>query len=246
MYNNNNRIPPGRAGQNVASPPGRAGQAAASQLQQLEKLTVSGFNRRGTNRFSTSNILSDVTQRQKQNSFQPQTLSNPLEKRVIGLTREQQIQQHRQIKQQELFIEAAKEKERENEVAKKRQRRSTISKITKPSTVQFTPEQHKFFEDRRRRRNQALNIIHRVFATAKINNQIVEYDPVPADLSAEPELLDPSNPSSYNYWISNISSGLIKRLTGLVVRGIYRKKLTRNCIHAIRIAQRRTLASDHG
>jgi hypothetical protein len=62
-------------------------------------------------------------------------------------------------------------------------------------------------------------------ATVKINNQIVEYDPVPADLSAEPELLDPSNPSSYNYWISNISSGLIKRLTGLVVRGIYRNEL---------------------
>jgi hypothetical protein len=73
MYNNNNNnsIPPSRAGQNVASPPGRAGQnnnnppgragqAAASQLQQLEKLTVSGFNRLGTSRYSIGVVLIDI------------------------------------------------------------------------------------------------------------------------------------------------------------------------------------------
>jgi hypothetical protein len=241
------RIPPGRAGQNITNPPGRGGQAGIpkqsfppppqrqQQQQQQQRvkipaLTIAGFSRKPSNSTTTKNVLIDSTSPQfSQVQPQPVSYSQSIgERRIVKLTAEQERQQLRQWQDQQRIMESARAKDREIEQNKANQRERLQKPTVNLKPHPFTPEQSLYFEERNKRRTQvvdaiSLNIIHKIFgnATTKVKGQIIPYQPGPVDLTVEPDLLNPSNPNSYNFWITNISSGLIKRLTGLVVRGLY-------------------------
>lgn len=231
----NNRIPPGRASQNNAYPPGRGGQQQQRQITQPQiPLTIAGFSRKssGNTNGKLSNVIVDLTvQTPTLEIVQPNFSTG--ERRVVKLTAEQEYQQRRQWREQQRVIQSAKLKEKEAENTRKLERDKRKQVVLKPHP--FTVEETLFYEARNRNRNAmvdavALTIIHRIFghATVKVNGQLLPYVPAPVDLSLEPELLNVSNPNSYNFWITHVSSGLIKRLSGLVVRGLYPEEIGSN------------------
>lgn len=149
------------------------------------------------------------------------------------MTREQELQQLRQRREQESVIRAAVLKDAELEQAKKNQRKAKKSNTQSIANVgSISEELYLAHETKPKRRNNLvdrvlLTIIHRIFgsATTKVEGRLIEYVPSPIDLTVEPELTDPNSPSSYNFWVSNIGGGLRKRLTELTVRPIYKIEL---------------------